>query len=201
MFEWIGDNSSALNVFLNLGILLVWVTYLHLLLMAYVRQRRASIIVNRGAGHGVEARCLLSNMSAEPIYIQNLVATLKNDSGEWKAVVTDLEEAAAQGSELKHVTSQGPLDSGEFFDAGTFSSLARRAARLAGAPSEDLERDYACLELTVVAAYGTDSMFVAARREFRLEDEGRLVPATTTTVQIRSRAERRKIDRFLRDHM
>ena len=200
MFEWINQHSSSINVFANVAMVLVWVTYLQLLLASYRRQRQSTILINRGAGSSLEARCFVSNMSAEPIYVQNIVATLKNGEKSWKAAVTDLEEF--QNDEIEHAgqaTNQGPLGVGEYCDLGTFKHLAWRAAHNAGLEIEEVSRNFDGFELTVVAAYGPDKHSVAARREFKIEERGELKPTTVASKQIRSRRERREIDSYLED--
>lgn len=199
MFQWISDNSSTISVVANVAMVLVWVTYLQLLLASYRRQRQSTILINRGAGSTLDARCLVSNMSAEPIYVQNIIATLKCGEQSWKAAVTDLEDF--RSDEIEHAgeaTNQGPLGVGDYADLGRFKYLAWRAARNAGVEIEDAAKEFDAIELTVVAAYGPDKYSVAARREYRIDNEtGNLTPTTLSSIQIRSRRERREIDRYL----
>lgn len=202
MFQWLDDHSAALSVLANIGLLLVWFTYLHLFLVAHVRQRRPNILINRGAGTTLDAHCLISNMSAEPIYVQTIIASMKNDSENWTAAVTDMEELT--GDQIGHAseaTSQGPLGVGEFMDVGTFARLAQRAGRQAGVDTKNLCRDYDVFKVTVVAAYGSDKLSVAACREFSLEEGRRLNPKTVSTIQVRSRRRRKEIDRYLAEYL
>jgi uncharacterized protein with PhoU and TrkA domain len=46
-------------------------------LLAGVRQqKRSDVLINRGTGAGLEARCMISNMSPEAIYIESVIATV-----------------------------------------------------------------------------------------------------------------------------
>lgn len=199
MLQWIGQNSQALNVVVNTAMLIVWLTYLQLFLMSYMRQRRSHLLINRGAGDGVESRCLISNMSAEPVYIQSIMAVLKKGDNAWTAPVTDFDDT--RGDQVDHVseaTNQGPLGVGEFIDVGTFAKLAERTARFAGASGEEVEQTFDAMELTVVAAHASEALPVAARREFALGDDGALTPLTITSEQIRAHHKRREVTRYMR---
>ncbi|MEX0923974.1 MAG: hypothetical protein WDZ84_14500 [Rhodovibrionaceae bacterium] len=202
MLQWLSQHSDSLSLFADLAIVAVWLTYLQIFLMAHLRQRRSSILINRGAGRTIDAHCLISNMSAEPIYVQNVIAALKTDGEKWTAAVTDLSELEQDRTEkISDATSQGPLGAGELMDVGSFSRLAKRAGQAKNITVENLSEDYQAMELTVVAAYGSDKHSVAASREFEIGDDGALIPTTVTTTQIRSLRKRRQIDRYLRDFL
>lgn len=208
MWTWITENSGGLSAIANVAMLLVWVTYLHLLLMTFLRQRRPNLILNRGAGAGLEARCLVSNMSAEPIYIQSVLVTIRTAEDQHTLAVTDMETLEEQAGERRHLselTRQGPLDSGGFMDLGSFEALAERAARESGIASDndELVDRLEGVEICVIGAYGPDTLLVAASREFRI-DKARnriLVPLTTGTRQIRNWFKRRRIRRMLEANM
>lgn len=195
MIDFVKENSEIIRTVTNVAMLVIWITYLQLFLMSYMRQRRSSILVNRGAGRGVEARCLISNMSAEPIYVQSIMAVLQDGGREWTASVTDVEELGDNSADIGKATNQGPLHAGDYMDIGSFKSLARRAAEHAGAPVGGMMQDYDSLELIVVAAYASERKSVAARRRFQLESGGRLIPSTVSTRQIRFGPERKRIVR------
>lgn len=198
MLRWIGENGETLNFLVNAAMLLVWVSYLQLFLMSYVRQRRSSILINRGAGTGIEARCLICNMSAEPVYVQSIFAQLRSDSKRWTAPVTDFEGVRGdQVDNVQKATNQGPLASGQFIDVGTFAELAARAARHSELPSDDIGRHFDSMELTVIAAHSSDDLSVAARHEFKLGDDGSLTPTTVGSEQIRSWFRRKQLGRYL----
>ncbi|WP_026987352.1 hypothetical protein [Fodinicurvata fenggangensis] len=202
MVDWLKEYSDVLNVLANITMILVWMIYLHLLLISYRRQRRPKLLINRGGSQDVKAHCLISNMSAESVYIQSLIVTLKNEEKEWTAAVTDIDDLQAEdATNPQDTTHQGPLAPGAFMDAGCFSNLIERAARKAGLSEQDLKETISELELMVVAAYGADDMSIAAKRRFHLKGNDELTPQTVSSQQISSRRARRKVDRFLAEHL
>ncbi|HEX5678784.1 MAG TPA: hypothetical protein VFX91_12530, partial [Alcanivorax sp.] len=98
MFDWISENKDVLDVLIGVGTLLVWVVYAQLLYNGYKRQRRPRVAITRGRQKGVEALCLISNMSAESIFIQHIVARLETDNGTYFHDITELEQSY-QGDE------------------------------------------------------------------------------------------------------
>lgn len=202
MIEWLKEYSDVLNVLANATMILVWMIYLHLLLIAYRRQRRPKLLINRGGSHDVNGHCLISNMSAESVYIQSLIVTLKSQEEEWTAAVTDIEDLnAVDAARPQETTHQGPLAPGAYMDAGCFSNLIERAARKAGLSEQDLKETIRELELMVVAAYGADDMSIAAKRSFHLKGNNELTPQSVAAQQVSSRRARRKVDRFLAEHL
>lgn len=206
MWNWINEYSGALSVLANLGMLVIWALYLQLFLVTFLRQRRANILVTRGAGDGVDARCLVSNMSSEPVYIQSVLATVISGEREHTLPVTDTEdsERADRSSSLSSLSSQGPLDTGQILDLGPFSRLIDRVLRAHDEVPHSAEGVRTCeeLELTVIGAYGQTTLGVAAKRRFRLEgeDQSILVPTSIDTEQIRSRRGRRYVREVLAEH-
>src|SRR3546814_15291717 len=88
MWEWLAGNAEALNVLANVGMLIVWISYLQLFLAGYRRERRSKILVNRGAGTEMTAHYLLTNMSAEAIYVKSHVAPLEAASEQGRCPAT-----------------------------------------------------------------------------------------------------------------
>lgn len=202
MLEWLNEYSSVLNFLTNLAMVTVWMTYLHLLLVSYRRQRRPRLLINRGGSSDVRAHCLISNMSAESVYIQSLIATLRSDEEEWRAAVTDIDGLRSEEVEnVRDTTHQGPLASGAFMDVGCFSNLIERAARKVNLTEQDLEDKVTSVELMVVAAYGSDDLSVAAKRCFDLKGNNELTPQNVSSEQVSSKRARRQIDEFLSEHL
>lgn len=205
MWTWINDNSSGLSVLLSLGTMIVWIAYFQILYLSFTRQRRTNIMINRGAGSGIDSRCLISNMGAEPLYVVSIVAALQEGSTRITAAITDLDSSEVSWIEhAREGTNQGPMMSGAFMDIGPFSSLMARCARFNQRGEDDLESRFESLELTVIAAYGAKDLFVGASRTFELIGEGgqkRLDPTTVSTRQLRSRRERRRLEDYLFDRM
>src|SRR3546814_19596570 len=89
MWEWLAGNAEALNVLANVGMLIVWISYLQLFLAGYRRKRRSKILVNRGAGTELTAHCLPTNHSTNSVYVQNIVAMLDSPRGNGRCHPTD----------------------------------------------------------------------------------------------------------------
>lgn len=199
------ENTELFALSVNFGLLLVWVVYLQIFLISYLRQRRASVLISRGAGVGIDARCLVGNMSAEPIYIQTIVARIATGRRETFVTLTD-RRAAEQGEQLDiaRLSMQGPLLSGRYMEVESFRDIftrlsLRRGADDSGPPAELGEDEPVTnIEIVVLAFYGIDDLLIAARRTFAIRhtQEGpELRPTTLGTRQIRSRRARRRLER------
>lgn len=215
--EWIAGNSQVLNVFINLGMLLVWIFYAQLLLNSYRRARRPKVIIDQGVGRGMDSVCLVANMSNEAIFMQVVVASLYNEEDRVSRDITDLkvrERAKEAASDQSHVsppqaqTLQGPLQPGAYLEIGTFweildNVLSKR--RQLDDESREEEADQYSLELTIISSFGSENRPIGARRrfEFTRSDKGEhLVRATTVdTLRLTSLRERRKMDRWLRQYL
>lgn len=208
MLTWIETHSATINVLTNLAMLAVWFVYLHLILMAYLRQRKPRILINRGAGVGLKAHCLISNMSQEPIYLQSILAVLKTEDRSWMLAVTDvesLEDSAGQPSGTT-ATNQGPLCQGDYMDIGTLGDLVRRARANTDLSNRDDHpaEIFKTFELIVVAAHSSDTLAIGAKRTFRFDasPEGDCIyPTTVTTRQISSPWERRRMQKLLKQYL
>jgi hypothetical protein len=196
MLDWLKTHSDALNLLINLGMLGVWVVYLQLFLMSYLNQRRPSILITRGAGLGLNARCIVGNMSADPIYVMSIIAQLSTPTGDTAQSITDLSAAGETRDEpLSRLTKQGPLLSGHYMDVDSYRHILERLAE-AGAPAPDGRSERQELEIIVVARHGSDALIIGARRRFRLvEKDGKLLLLAVHlgAVQVRSRRARRKL--------
>ncbi|WP_129138979.1 hypothetical protein [Modicisalibacter coralii] len=216
MFHWISQHNDVLTVFTNVGTLCIWLVYAQLLYWGFRRQRRPRLIINRGKKKDINALCIISNMSAESIFIEYIIAELKTNQGTITMDVTDFEQQYSEGDELddkeeerrqllnnspvKENTRQGPLGSGDFLHIGTFDDLIRRMARDEGIemeghrPKGDLE--FKSLMVRLIGIYGPEDMPVGAEREFLLQDNDRycsLTPATWDTRRLASKRERREL--------
>ena len=204
MLGWLSDNSNWLNVCVNTAMLIVWIVYLQLLLSGYRHQRRASILITRGAGHGIRARCLITNMSLEPIYVTSLVATLVTEEERLDVALTDLRDLPEDlGTDPRSAMRQGSLATGHYLDLGHFDEVLAQLVE-ATDDFDDVEAVKA-LELTAVALYASDRHPVGARRCFAIERGNgrgpRITPTDITTKQLRSRRERRKLLATLSKHL
>lgn len=206
MLSWLSQNAQGFNVLVNVGMLIIWLTYLQLFLAAYRRQRRANILINRGAGHGLDGRCLISNMSAEAIHVQSILAHVEADGRRWSLPVTDVATMEENAAGASQTTRQGPLAAGEFMDIGSFRDVVRRVLKSGegGHFRPTGEAEVEVLEFHIVAIYSAEDLPVGARRRFAVsarDGELLLRPETIDTVQIRSRRERQAIRSTLRQYL
>ncbi|MFC1457664.1 hypothetical protein ACETIH_13215 [Microvirga arabica] len=198
MWNWIASNHQVIGAMANIAMLFVWIAYLQVFVSSYRRQKRSKILINRGAGSGLEARCLISNMSAEAIYIESLIVSVETTDGHWSYPVTELLEGR---SDLELATRQGPLQTGQLIDIGSFQSLIqpvlRRGMGLDGtvAPS-DLD-NLVAFEIKVIAVHGSEDLLSGAVRRFdviRQQNRLLLKGHAVATQQIRSRRERKRLE-------
>lgn len=122
------EYSDAINTIVNFLILVVWASYFQLLLSTHWQQRQAKILINRGAGHEITANCLISNMSAEPIYVDSIVVIIDPDGQPIQRSLTDLNSLSKKpGSDARSSWFQGPVAKGDYINIGTFESLLQQA--------------------------------------------------------------------------
>lgn len=209
MMDWISQNSSAITALTSLCTLLVWLFYAQLLYLNFKRQRQPKIIINRGFGRTLQARCVISNMSPEPIFIEHIIAILHTDQGAISRDLIDFEESTAKEGEVSRLvetTRQGPMLSGSYNHIGSFRDIIDRVLRFHGLPSEDFRttdgRTLQAIELRVIAVYGSEDSPVGASRTFALtmSSEGEvLVPTRLDTRRYASRPKRREVHRWMRE--
>lgn len=222
MLDWISQHSKALGVFTNFGTLLIWLVYAQLLYLGFRRQRRPRLIINRGRKKDIDALCIISNMSAESIFIEYIIAELKTSEGTITMDVTDFEQEYSEEDDPRNAdderqrrtltpgnvgenTRQGPLDSGGFLHIGTFDGLIKRLARdegieMAGHRPKNQDLQFECLTIRIIGVYGPEDMPVGAERSFDLIDNEHycaLTPVTWDTQRLASMRQRRKLRRMV----
>jgi hypothetical protein len=199
MFDWIADNSEALSTIINGILMVVWAVYLNLFLRSLQRTKRPIIMISRSAGTGPEARLFISNMGAEPIYVTALIADVECGEAQFSATITDNDEI--QSDELsspREATSEGPLGSGDYMDAGSFGGLMERISKHAVERIDPGKVDR--VTLTVVAAAGHSNALSAGTKSYRIlrRDTGTVFhPEHLSTRQLRNSLARRRIRRRL----
>jgi hypothetical protein len=203
MWNWLQDNAqilSALSAWATLG---VWALYLQLLYSSYRLSRRAKILINRGAGDTIDAKCIIANMGAEPIYIEAIRISLTRGDCSHSCALSNHEVSMTSENDPRPQLMQGPLSSSEMLDIGRFSALIgyciNGASGFTGPDSEPLI-DNAEVTILVVATMASESRPVAAQRTFKLgaqQDPLLLHPRTLRTEQIRSKRARREIEASL----
>lgn len=195
MWSFVSDNSGALNVVLNALMLVVWALYFQLLLSNFRRQRRARILINRGAGQTLDALCVVSNMSPEAIYLQTLLVRIGSDGKRRECSLSDLDSLAKEpDNDPRSSWFQGPIDPGGYLVLGSFGTLLQMAAEN-GTPGDDV-LDLEAIEefdITAVAVHGPDDYPVAARRRFVRNEAHRTTWRAMRTRQITSIFRRRRL--------
>ena len=215
--DWLSQHHDSVTALTSLGTLLIWLVYAQLLYKGYRRQRRPRLIINRGKQKDINALCIISNMSAEPVFIEYIVAELETSHGRIVMDVTDFErgsEDAGDGDEqepsgsdqnqiperVRDNTRQGPLQPGDFLHIGTFQTIVRRMARNANiamegaCPTGDLEFQRLTIEL--IGIYGPEDLPMGAERSFKLYADGtecELAPESWDTKHKNSRRQRHKL--------
>lgn len=199
-WEILAAQSDPINVIINALMLGVWVLYFQLLLNGQRRQRRAKILINRSAGRCADATCIISNMSAEPIYVEAVVIKIGRGDNRRSVSLTNLEDATAEpdGDARAH-WFQGPINQGDYINLGPYRTLLARAA--GERESGELSGNSLEFEISVIANYGPDDLLVAAVRQFMWqEEEGAVKLAAGRTRQIRSRTERSRLEELAEDN-
>lgn len=201
MWEFVKANHGAISAVATVVTLIVWALYFQLLLNSYRHRVRPKININRGGGPSTSSRCVISNMSAEAVYVEAIILTLRDGDKRRVCYLSDLDVSLSSDRDERTQLFQGPLAAGEFIDIGSFDGLIERA-------SDTFERgdmiaaDAHRLEVMVVATYTAEGGLIAAERRYDLDrrgGQGILTPITFTTRQIRSRKERRNIERIILD--
>lgn len=204
MMEWLSAHSSALQVLFSGAMVMIWIAYLQVFLMNFQRQHRPDILINMGAGIGLKARCFVSNLSLEPIYLLEVIVEIETEGEKHRAAITDRTEMT--GEQLNNpaeATNQGPLKSGDYIDIGNFETLVQRASSFDDASGSTT--NIRAIELTVVAASAAKGSLIGAVRRYVVtrDDEERvhLKPVTIAATQITTRAGRRRLRRELETNL
>lgn len=191
MTDWIAQNSDVLNIGFAAVSAVIWLAYLHLFYRTVSRQRSPMVMIDSAAAEDDQARCIITNMGAEPIYVLAMIVRLRIDETDHHAYIANRYELALEDfDEPSRRSNQGPLKSGEFFDGGSFRDMIRRAGAADDASPEEIE-------VTLGAASGHASELVIASRTFEriAQEDGpaRYLPTEFLTRQERGRWNRRKL--------
>jgi len=203
MWSFIQQNSGGLNVVLNLGTLLVWVSYFQILFVTFRMQNRPNLLINRSAGNDTASHCIISNMSASSVYVQAVMLEVTRDGRTWQGIISDtasLQEGKSATEEMES-TAQGPLGAGEFLDLGKFSRLVRilhEHSNSSDIPAsiDELEN----LRITLFAIYTAKSNMIGAARDFairRKDGETVVEPHSPIADQLANPIQRRHLQRKL----
>lgn len=201
--QWLNDNAQAISAVASICTLVVWVFYAQLLYNGYVRQRRPRIIVNRGKGIGMDALCLISNMSSEAIYIQHLVAVLHTRDGMYELDVVEYQQQSGDDEQACYRTHQGPLASGDYLHIQSFGAIVEQLTEHWQLDKHALKHQKPELEIRVIAIYGSEDMPVGASRRFALTLSAnplhQLTPVKVDTQRMNSRRDRKRVLQWAKD--
>nr|WP_168015686.1 hypothetical protein [Halomonas salinarum] len=203
--QWLNQNAGAISALTGVLTLLVWLFYAQLLYNSYIRQRRPRILINRGSGKHLDSLCLISNMSAEAIFVQHIFAVLESDEGEQRLDIADQQQT--RDDERQYRSHQGPLESGDFLHVGSFKDILAHFADHSTPNAEGQDEpsfgSYRALEIRVVAIYGSEDNPIGARRRFQLEpgdDACGISPDGLDTQRLASRGQRHLIKQWMQEH-
>ncbi|WP_456269164.1 hypothetical protein M1D97_02450 [Kushneria sp. AK178] len=220
LWQWTTENASTFSGITSVGMLIIWATYLQLLLHNFRLQRRSQIIINRGKGRDINSVCLFSNMSQQSVFIDLVMVRVTTSKTQWVCNVTDIVDNTGKpvaivrqeegvDANLNEFTRQGPMVSGGHMEAGTFGNMIRQAGMAQGVELDENydiagEDELVAIEISLIAIFGSESHQVGARRTFYIkksDDDGRvlLVPDDARTEQYRQRRQRRTLQRWRRE--
>ncbi|WNK19038.1 hypothetical protein P1P91_09100 [Halomonas piscis] len=195
--DWLNENGQAISAITSVVTVFVWIFYAQLLYDGYARQRRPRIIVNRGKGVGLEALCLISNMSTEPIYVQHLIAVLCTRDKSYSLDVVEYQQEGDEEAQGDYRTQQGPLASGDYLHIQSFDLILHQLARYWELDDDILDQEDLKLSIRVVAIYGSEDMPTGAWRSFRVNRTAspvhQLVPETIDTHRMSGKRKRKRV--------
>lgn len=202
MLAFIQDNAPVVSAVASIGTLFIWGIYLHIFLSGHMRQIKPMLVLNRSEGRTLDAHCLVTNMSREPVHVQSVVATLRTANDTHSAHITDAEDIRTSGTTTgwQRMTRQGPLSSGTMVDMGTFACILDYATQSC---SDDqhflgskLEAQAITLEITILGIYSTEDLLIGASRIFEFDHTKTPVELRATTAltrQITKKSERKRL--------
>ena len=210
MLEWLRQNLGIITALTSVATLVVWFVFAQLFYYGFRRQHHSRVLINKGVGSaGLDAPCLICNMSKEPIFIQAIFAELETDDGRYLISATDKDESDNDlaGDKQTPKTRQGPLDTGRCFEIRRFKDLIQKAADAGGIGvtrgQPDNGETFRSLTVTVISVYGPeDEPFGAARKfEFSYDAEmgPGLTPSTDDTVKMTSGRDKKRVKELLRE--
>ena len=181
MGSWLAENAEVINAVLNALMVLIWTAYLQIFLVNHLRQARSVIHIDIGAAKGVRSRCLVTNLSSNPIYVQGLVADLTYDGRTSRSVITDRDEISEEDVDNPlSRTNRGVLMPGQTQDIGSLTDLLHRA-------QIRLEENWAPdqvdqMKITVVAISGQVERIVGASKTFIAQGDSDFVRFSSNRV-------------------
>jgi hypothetical protein len=182
MWEWITANAKVLTLVTTAFTLVVWTVYGQLMAANDKRKRKPRLFVKQGSGHGLDSVCLVSNMSAEAIYIRCVLVSLRVGEQTYRDTIADADKPTNLDAEADPDQNpcQGPLKASETMNLGTFRSLVAQIGEAEGLDVDHDARlpiaDLNSVTVTVVTAFGPEESTVGARRHFVVENHDQEPP-------------------------
>ncbi|WP_322895244.1 MULTISPECIES: hypothetical protein [unclassified Yoonia] len=203
MIELFTQHTEIVNAILNAVMVLIWTAYLQVFLVSHRRQSRSIIHIDIGAAKGSRSRCLVTNLSSNPIYVQGLVADLQKDSRISRTIVTDRNEISENDVQDPLArTNRGTLHPGETVDIGSLSDLVSRAVI---SLDEEWSTDQIdSITVTVIAISGQADRIIGATKTFNAENRADCMtfsPQKLLTHQMKPRQTRQRFSEILRDEI
>jgi len=210
MLETLKEHAPLVAAVSSIGTLTIWAIYLHIFVSSHQRHVKPMLVINRGEGRTLEARCLVTNMSPEPVHIQSVVVRLHTSDALHTAYITDAEDIRRSGNQSgwQRMTRQGPLPPGTMVDMGSFACILDYAAHVCADEEHfkgsKLASRVECIEISILGIYGSEDLLIGATRKFE-PDHGNepleLRAADALTSQITKRRERRRLSRELAEQL
>lgn len=210
MLEKLLTIAPLVSAAASLGTLCIWAVYLQIFVGGHRRQIKPMLVINHGEGRAMNAHCLVTNMSKEPVHIQSVVAKVLAEGKMHTAYITDAEDIRRAGvaTGWQRMTRQGPLQPGTMVDMGTFDCILEYAEATAIENGDRLRgrlEEYAqTIEIIILGIYGSEDLLIGASRKFdvaRAANGAELQASKALTRQITRRHERKKLLRELNDQL
>ena len=197
MSGWASESYAIANLVVSILMLAVWGVYLELFWRSYRRRLRPKLVISRGAGSGIGAYCLISNLSSEPVFIEGIIIRLLAAGERTSIAITDLAKFKMTGPKQQEPSpGEGPMKPGDYMVIGRFSALVDAAS---AAADRELRSPWVA-EIWVIADYSCDGRVIYSRRRFTVRterDERVLAPERLETEIVRSRSEQEEITQLL----
>jgi hypothetical protein len=210
MLDLLQANAPIVSAAASLGTLCIWTVYLQIFVGGHRRQVKPMLVINHGEGRALNAHCLVTNMSREPVHIQSVVAKIITKNHTYTAYITDAEDIRQSGIDTgwQRMTRQGPLQPGTMADMVTFDCIIEYAEASEIEAGEHftgkLDAVAENIEITILGIYGSEDLLIGATRKFDLpkSDSGSAVRASEAlTRQITRRRERKKLLKELHEQL
>lgn len=170
MLELLQATAPIVSAAASHGTLCIWAVYLQIFVGGHRRQVKPMLVINHGKGRALNAHCLVTNMSREPVLIQSVVAKVTTGGTTYTPYITDAEDIRRSGVDTgwKRMTRQGPLQPGTMADMGTFDCIIEyaEANAIEGGEhlAEKLDGIAESIEITILGIYGSEDLLIGATR-------------------------------------